>query len=138
MPEPEATQVKQDLAFVLRITSLSELKKKNKKDIQSSTLELCLSQDEEFDTFKAQVLEKISTALQPPQVNYEDYNISYTIKRVQTTRSNLNNLEDYDFMRKRAIAAPKSEVTIFVDQIKSWRARVSFTISICLLSSFFL
>ncbi|KAL5512135.1 hypothetical protein ACEPAG_3656 [Sanghuangporus baumii] len=85
-----------ELSFVLELFSYSEMQKKTKERASKST-RFSLSSDEPFDTFKAQLLAKISDLLKPAILRFEDYHITYMIKRKQKMTS-LQNEDDYHFL----------------------------------------
>jgi len=55
-----------------------------------------LSTDEPWDTMKAQILAKISTALNPPLVDFDNYNIMFYIPHV-LPKPGLTFTIEYDF-----------------------------------------
>ncbi|KAL5528228.1 hypothetical protein ACEPAF_7364 [Sanghuangporus sanghuang] len=55
---------------------------KKAKDRAFKSTRFMLTSDEPFDTFKAQVLVKISDLLKPAILHYEDYEITYMIKYI--------------------------------------------------------
>ena len=64
------------------------------------TLEL--ESSEPYDTLKAQILVQIASALNPPKIIQEDYNISFTIARAVSVPLALQSESDYNFLVKQA------------------------------------
>ena len=73
-PTPTVRQI----AYMLTITSAAKLKKAAAKR-KPKTQNLCLNSDEPWDTFKAQILVKISTAIKPKNINFDDYTLRFSI-----------------------------------------------------------
>jgi hypothetical protein len=48
---------------------------------------LCFSSDQEFDTLKAQILQKISEKLKPKTLAYKNYSVDRRLACTQTTDS---------------------------------------------------
>jgi hypothetical protein len=69
------------LDYIIAIFSPAEMKKAINKRLPKN-MSLRLSTDEPWDTVKAQILVKIDAALNPQSINYEHYNVSYSIPRV--------------------------------------------------------
>jgi hypothetical protein len=92
----------------------------SKRVPKSYTVQLSL--DEPWETFKAQVLTKVSTALDPPQLNIAHYDIMCTIPRV-ITKPGIPVLSEADYAtvttraRKASIKEPPI-ITITVSQRK--------------------
>ena len=85
-----------ELRFVLELFSYAEMQKKV-KDRASKSTRFTLTSDEPFDTFKAQLLARISKVLKPPTLRFEDYGITYVIKKKQK-KTSLESKDDYDFL----------------------------------------
>lgn len=119
---PETTN---EMNIVLQIVPFQELKKKNKRNIQALSREFRFSLEEEFDVLKAQILVRIDSALHPARIVFEDYDITYTIKRVANTKSVLSSAEDYECLRSRARTVKKPEVTIFIEQQRIVKIQVN-------------
>jgi hypothetical protein len=90
----ESTKV---VTYLLLITSASEVKKKA-KDHGSVSRRVELSATELWDTVKAQFLKEIDDALSPPQIDFNNYDISFKIPRVVSEPTRLFSDGDYDFM----------------------------------------
>ncbi|KAL5520270.1 hypothetical protein ACEPAG_9483 [Sanghuangporus baumii] len=85
-----------ELSFILELFSFSEMQKRAKEHASKST-RFTLSSDEPFNTFKAQLLAKISDLLKPAILQFEDYGVTYMIKWKQKMMS-LQNEDDYYFL----------------------------------------
>ncbi|KIK96938.1 hypothetical protein PAXRUDRAFT_32073 [Paxillus rubicundulus Ve08.2h10] len=70
--------------------------RKAKAQCKSSNTFLCLSPDREFDTLKAQILQKIDEKLNPGMLTYDDYMIEWTIPRIQPSAMSLSSPADYN------------------------------------------
>ncbi|KAG2152702.1 hypothetical protein DEU56DRAFT_752017 [Suillus clintonianus] len=92
-PDPPAGV--KEVTFITSITSAAEMKKPaSKRTSRNQTFALNL--DEPWDTMKAQVLVKISDALNPGLLRYEDYEVSWFIPRV-LPKPGLSLLDEKDF-----------------------------------------
>lgn len=70
-----------NLTYILAVLSVDEQKKPVLRQ-DAKTVSLTLASDEPWDTLKAQLLVKIDCALNPPKINFADYEIKYHILRV--------------------------------------------------------
>jgi hypothetical protein len=75
---PEAAKT---ITYILSILSAAEAKKSTSKRVAKNQ-SMQLSTDEPWDTMKAQILAKISMALNPPLINFDNYDITFFIPRV--------------------------------------------------------
>jgi hypothetical protein len=73
--------VDQSITYILSIFSADEIKKAVAKRCPK-TLSLQLTTDEPWDTIKAQLLVKISQALNPKVIDYNNYTVMFFIPRV--------------------------------------------------------
>ena len=88
--------------MVLSILSASEAKKSVSKR-EPKTHSVQFSTDEPWDTLKAQLLAKISIALNPPIIDFAQYNIMFYISRILPKPGlPLMSQEDFDIMNNRA------------------------------------
>ena len=118
---PESTKV---ITYLLLITSASEAKKKA-KDRGSVSRRVELSAREPWDTVKAQFLKEIDDALSPPQIDFNNYDISFKIPRVVSEPTRLFSDGDYDFMvRESTKGKTVSNVRVKIVQ-KKFAAKVS-------------
>ena len=86
---------------------------KKRGDPKNSFLQL--SGTIEWDTFKAQLLEKISSALKPSQIRFEDYDFSFNVPRHHKTITTLAREADYVFLTGRALKSlsdPFANITV--------------------------
>jgi hypothetical protein len=75
---------------------------------------LCLSPDQEFDTLKAQILQKISEKLKPKTLAYENYSVEWYIPRLQTATLALSSADDYKFLLEHALKREALTVNIVI------------------------
>ena len=73
-PTPTVRQI----AYMLTITSAAKLKKAAAKR-KPKTQNLCLNSDEPYDTFKAQILVKISTAIKLKNINFDNSSLQFPL-----------------------------------------------------------
>lgn len=118
--DPQATAAKQaddspafKLSFVLELFSHSEMQKAA-RDRASKSSRFSMTSEEPFDTFKAQILAKISDLLKPATLSFEDYSVTYIIKKVQK-KTSLENEDDYGFLLS---LHPNSDINVTVIQKK--------------------
>ena len=88
-------KVTKTITYTLLILSTAEAKKIASKCV-AETQSMQLSTDEPWDTMKAQILAKISTALNPPLVDFDNYNIMFYIPHV-LPKPGLTFTIEYDF-----------------------------------------
>ncbi|KAG1879264.1 hypothetical protein C8R48DRAFT_588993, partial [Suillus tomentosus] len=107
-----------EVTFITSITSAAEMKKPASKcSLRNQTFALNL--DEPWDTMKAQILVKISDALNPRLLSYEDYEVSWFIPRVFPKPGlSLLNEKDFDILVKRAANLKGNDPTINVTIIQ--------------------
>lgn len=61
-----------------------------------------LNDDEPYDRLRAQILVHIDQLISPPSINWEEYDITYTIPRQQTTALKIDTPEKYEYLLKCA------------------------------------
>ena len=107
-----------EITYMLMLTSAAELKKAASKRITKSA-NLQLNSDEPFDTFKAQILIKISQALKPQTENIADYEICCTINRlISKPGMDMESEVDYVMMVESALKSKYPHiVNIIVEEI---------------------
>lgn len=116
-PEPLAEPVKKNIRMNVSAFPYSEIVKK-KAERRAISSSFVVSDDEPYDTFKAQLLVQIDKAFHPSKLEWENYNISYSIKRIQTGLSKLASNEDYTHLVDRAKTAKTPEVSLSIEQRK--------------------
>jgi hypothetical protein len=78
---------------------------------------LRLNSDEPWDTFKAQILVKISTAIKPKNINFDDYTLRFSITRlVPKPRMPIDLEGDYLFMIEQAVNTKTPMVSITINE----------------------
>ncbi|KAG2108170.1 uncharacterized protein F5147DRAFT_652898 [Suillus discolor] len=82
--------------------SYTEMKKPKAKRSGEPAI-IKLSNDEPFNTLKAQVLKCISEALKLKKLAYDDYKVMFTVARHQTSSLSLKKQSEYDHMLESKI-----------------------------------
>jgi hypothetical protein len=101
---------------MLTITSAAKLKKAAAKR-KPKTQNLHLDSNEPWDTFKAQILVKISTTIKPKNINFDDYTLQFSITRLVPKPGMPIDLEgDYLFMIEQAVKTKTPMVSITIDE----------------------
>lgn len=117
--EPALRPVTKEISYMVSIFSASEMKKsKSKREPINASFDL--RTDKPWDTLKAQILAKISAAINPRTLCFDDYLLTYYIYRVLPKPGlSLMAQTDYDGLMKRVngMAAKTPTVNISVIQI---------------------
>ncbi|KAF8841893.1 hypothetical protein BDN67DRAFT_1010284 [Paxillus ammoniavirescens] len=79
---------------------------------------LCLSPDLEFNTLKAQILQKINEKLAPVIIKYEDYLIEWTIPCIQTSSMSSSSPADYKFLINHALKQKSPSTNLVIKAIQ--------------------
>ncbi|KAG2119226.1 hypothetical protein BD769DRAFT_1390529 [Suillus cothurnatus] len=87
---------------------------KAKKQCKSINTFLVLSPKLEFDTIKAQILEKISEGLKPKIITFEHYSVAWTIPRTQASSMLLCSPTDYQFLLNLASKQKTPSVNLVI------------------------
>ncbi|KAJ8583177.1 hypothetical protein M405DRAFT_867244 [Rhizopogon salebrosus TDB-379] len=74
-----------------------------------------LSNDKPFDTLKAQVLKRISEALKPKKLAYNDYRITFTVARRQTSSLSLKKESEYEHLLECVLKTKAPAVRILIE-----------------------
>lgn len=77
-----------------------------------------LSNNEPFDTLRAQVLKCISEALKPKKLAYDDYKVTFTVARHQTSSLSLKKQSEYDHMLECVLKMKAPAAKIVVEALK--------------------
>jgi hypothetical protein len=80
----------------------------------STQIQMVLSPELEFDTLKAQILEKISQSLKPKTIVFEHYSITWTIPHTQASSMPLYSPADYQFLLDLALKQKNPSVNLLV------------------------
>jgi hypothetical protein len=96
---------------------------KTKRVPMGRTLEL--ESSEPYDTLKAQILVQIASALNPPKIIQEDYNISFTIARAVSIPLALQSESDYNFLVKQATKGKSVSIVKIACEQKATQVRES-------------
>ncbi|KAI6016348.1 hypothetical protein BKA83DRAFT_4497974 [Pisolithus microcarpus] len=82
------------------IFPILELKKDNVKKWKGLTSYFKLDSDKSYDTWKAQLLVQISQKLNPSQITYEDYDVSFTVPCIYPSPLLVMMDNNYNFLLK--------------------------------------
>ena len=97
--------------------------KKPEKQCKPSNTFLQMKSDREWDTTKAQLLEKISQVLHPKLINFDDYIFSWSVPCYQSSQMQLHTNNDYKFLITHALK-PKEVTANIRIETKLAKARV--------------
>ena len=100
--------------YYLTIFSEAEMKKSEKQHKPSNTF-LQMKSDCEWDTIKAQLLEKISQVLQPKLIDFNDYTVSWSVPHYQSSQMQLQTDDDYKFLITHALKPKEPLVNIKIE-----------------------
>ncbi|KAF9243088.1 hypothetical protein BU15DRAFT_72287 [Melanogaster broomeanus] len=101
------------VTYYLAMFSESQMRKPEKQRKSVNTF-LSLSSDVDFDTLKAQVLQKICEKLAPKTLAYENYSIEWTIPRIQTAAMSLSSSADYKFLIDHALKQKNPSANVVI------------------------
>lgn len=101
--------------------------KKSKKQRKSSNTFLQTKSDREWDTIKAQLLEKVSQTLRPKVINFDDYSFTWNVPRYQPSQMQLRTSDDYQFLITHALKPKEPAVNIRVET-KPAKVCISYSI----------
>jgi hypothetical protein len=85
------------ITYYLTMYSITQMQKAEKQ-CKSIHAFLVLSPELEFNTIKAQILEKISKGLKLKTITFEHYSVAWTIPRTQASSMLLCSPTDYQFL----------------------------------------
>jgi len=88
---------------------------KGEKQWKPSNTFLQLKSDLEWDTIKAQLLEKISQALCPKTISYTEYDITWVVPRYQSSHMQLQTEDDYKFLLAHALKQKEPTVSVKIE-----------------------
>lgn len=110
--EPEPVK---KITYIIHILSAAEMKEpKTKREPRIDHLEL--NSDEPFDTFKAQILVRISTAIRPKTLDFAHYYILFNIPRVVAKPGiPCMNKAGYALMLQRALTTKVPTVNLYIE-----------------------
>ena len=103
-----------NITYVLTIYSKTEMEKGEKQRKPSNTF-FQLKSDLEWDTIKAQLLEKISQALRPKTISYTEYDITWVVPRYQGSHMQLQTEDDYKFLLAHALKPKEPTVNVKIE-----------------------
>ena len=99
--------------------------KKSPKQRKANNTFLQLKSDREWDTVKAQLLEKVSQTLCPRLINFNDYDFTWSVPRHQSSQMQLRTSEDYQFLIAHALKPKEPAANL---KIETRPAKVSLFI----------
>ncbi|KAG1837958.1 hypothetical protein C8R48DRAFT_666962 [Suillus tomentosus] len=113
------TPVTRDISYMVSILSAGEMKKaKSKREPVNTSIDL--RTNEPWDTLKAQILVKISTAINPCMLHFDDYSLTYHISRVLPKPGlSLLTEADYNGMMKRVDGMAAKAPTVNINVIQT-------------------
>ncbi|KAG1906105.1 uncharacterized protein F5891DRAFT_975559 [Suillus fuscotomentosus] len=113
------TPVTRDISYMVSILSASEMKKaKSKWEPVNTSIDL--RTNEPWDTLKAQILVKISTAINPRMLHFDDYSLTYHISQVLPKPGlSLLTEADYNGMMKRVDGMAVKALTVNINVIQT-------------------
>ncbi|KAG2069985.1 hypothetical protein BDR04DRAFT_1201343 [Suillus decipiens] len=105
------------ISYTLIMFSYTEMKKPKVKRSGEPAI-IKLSNNEPFDTLKAQILKCISEALKPKKLAYNDYKITFTVAQHQTSSLSLKKQSEYDHMLECVLKIKAPAAKIIVEALK--------------------
>ncbi|KAG1729037.1 hypothetical protein EDB19DRAFT_1575402, partial [Suillus lakei] len=90
------------ITYYLTMYLITQMQKPEKQQ-KSINAFLVLSPQLEFDTIKAQILEKILEDLKPKTIAFEHYSVAWTIPQTQASSMPLCSPLDYQFLLDPAL-----------------------------------
>jgi hypothetical protein len=108
--------VVKNITYVLSITSSSDMKKPVAKRAPK-TLSLQQLSNMKWDTIKAQILVKISTSLNPKNIDFRDYTVLFFIPRIVLKPGMpLTTEQEYAFMIEQAMKSKTPMVNLTITE----------------------
>ncbi|SJL12746.1 uncharacterized protein ARMOST_16177 [Armillaria ostoyae] len=104
-----------DIMIDISIFSAAQMSKEKRAHGSPTTTWFKINSTEPWSTFKAQILTKISDILDPTKLDFDDYNITFTIQCHSTNPLPLANAEDLNILVTRALkmkADPTTKVLV--------------------------
>lgn len=102
------------ITYYLTMFSDAQMRKPEKQRKSVNTF-MVLSSEIEFDTLKAQILEKISKSLKPNIIAFKNYAIAWTIPRTQASSIPLSSAADYLFLLELACKQKTPSVNLVIE-----------------------
>ncbi|KAI5994289.1 hypothetical protein EDC04DRAFT_2910613 [Pisolithus marmoratus] len=102
--------------YNMLIFPASKSKKDNIKKRKGLTSYFKLDSDKPYDTWKAQLLVQISQKLNPIQIAYKDYDVSFTVPRVYPSPLLIMTDNDYNFLLKHVRKAKEPMANVYVQE----------------------
>ncbi|KAG1725773.1 hypothetical protein EDD22DRAFT_853643 [Suillus occidentalis] len=105
------------ISYTLIMFSYSEMKKPKARRSGEPAI-IKLSNDKPFDTLKAQILKCISEALKPKKLAYDDYKVTFTVARHQTSPLSLKKQSEFDHLLECVLKMKAPAAKILVEASK--------------------
>lgn len=105
------------MTYNLAIFPTSERTKELKKQNGKNTF-MKLDDDEPFDTWKAQLLVRIDKILQPEKLDFNHYEVNFTIARISTAPMPISCEEEYKDMLERLGKSKNPVCNILVQELR--------------------
>ncbi|KAJ7807324.1 hypothetical protein B0H13DRAFT_2483972 [Mycena leptocephala] len=95
-----------DIEYKIRIFSAAEMKKATSAR-RPVTEAVILRSDVPWATLKTKILTQINNALDPPSLNFHEYNITFTVPRQVSDPMQLTDHHKYEYLVKKALRIQK-------------------------------
>jgi hypothetical protein len=92
-----------DITFDVTVFSIAEMKKKAKQRGDGTSSYIVSTSSEPWDTFKAQLMAKISQILDPTRIAFEDYHVTFTVPRHSKSPLPLLSSDDFTQLLQRTL-----------------------------------
>ncbi|KAI6096154.1 hypothetical protein F5141DRAFT_1067872 [Pisolithus sp. B1] len=102
--------------YNMLIFPASELKKDNIKKQKGLLSYFKLDSNKLYDTWKAQLLVRISQKLNLSWITYEDYDVSFTVPRIYPSPLLIMTDDDYNFLLKHVRKAKEPTANVYVQE----------------------
>ena len=105
------------ISYQPKLAPKSELKKQPHKRKNQVRI-LSLSADLDWDTVKAQILVKIEDWMKPKKLDFDDYDVCFTVPRKVSDPTPLATEDDYDFLLKNVGKCMDKTAYIYICAVK--------------------
>ena len=105
------------ISYQLKLAPKSELNKQPQKRKNQVRI-LTLSADLNWDTMKAQILVKIEDCMKPKKLDFDDYDVCFTIPRKVSDPTPLATEDDYGFLLKNVTKCMDKTAYIYICAVK--------------------
>ncbi|KAG2039022.1 hypothetical protein BDR03DRAFT_1009472 [Suillus americanus] len=105
------------ITYNISIFPIAKMKKDDPKKRKGTNAYLKLHLSKPFDTFKAQVLQKIDEQTKPDKISYDNYTALYAIPRISPTPMSLSNEKDYEEFIGRITKAKGLTASLYMQEL---------------------